>query len=40
VRDHESLQTDSKRVNFFGNFWKLLENIVGVRDHKSLQIGS
>jgi hypothetical protein len=25
---------------FFGNFRKLLENIVGVRDHKSLQTGS
>jgi hypothetical protein len=25
---------------FFGNFWKLLENIVGVRDDKSLHTGS
>jgi len=25
---------------FFGNFWKLLENIVGVRDVKTLHTGS
>jgi hypothetical protein len=41
VRDDESLQTGSYRVNFFFiNFRKLLENIVGVRDDESLQTGS